>query len=142
MYLLCHGVAVVVGLSHFLIWLVIGYLSPLFFIPFCFKMFSAFIRCLSVPLQSFLFSIFSVYPPLSADSISFSFCLFWSASACTSVSICLHDCTFSILPSQIPLCLSSSDNLPGEVRRWLLQLSQSHPDTWVKPGRTTLKITW
>ncbi|KAF3841157.1 hypothetical protein F7725_007019 [Dissostichus mawsoni] len=35
-----------------------------------------------------------------------------------------------------------SDNLPGGGGRWLLQLSQSHPDTWVKPGRTTLKITW
>lgn len=58
----------------------------------------------------------SVHLYLSPSSVSISSpsCLSLSASACTSMSICPHDCTFAHLshfPSQIPLCVSGSDNL-------------------------------
>lgn len=70
-----------------------------------------FVVCSSLSL-SFCPSTF--YPPISPPSF-----LSRSATACMTVSICLHDCTFAHLfhsPSQISLCLSSSDNLPGG--RW------------------------
>lgn len=119
MYLFCHSVAVAVGLSHFLILLLIGYLT--FLPPLVSNFFSLFSQFLCVYLLPFFPSPFPLFPlsfihlyPLS-PSLSPS-CLSSSASACTSVSICLHDCVFAHLLhslSQIPLCLSSTDNLPG-----------------------------
>ena len=118
------------SLPWFCCWLVISHSSPLFSYFFCLLL--KFIYCPS----------FSLYPRPPSLSPS---CLSCFASPCTSVSICPHDCIFAHLLhslSQIPLCLSSSDILPGG-RRWVaLLLSQSHPDTWVKSGRTTLKINW
>lgn len=70
-------------------------------------------HCLSAPRH---LSPLSVHLYLSPSSVSISSpsCLSLSASACTSISICPHDCTFAHLshfPSQIPLCVSGSDNL-------------------------------
>lgn len=58
-------------------------------------------------------------------------------------SVCMTESlhTFFILALKSPYVSSNSDNLPWGGGGVLL-LSQSHADTWVKPGRTTLKTTW
>ena len=89
-----------------LIFLLISYLTLLS---------SLFLFLLS-PLKFIYCLSFSLYPRSPFLSPS---CLSCFASPCTSVSICLHDCIFAHLlhsPSQIPLCLSSSDILPGGRR--------------------------
>lgn len=105
----CRGAAVAVGLSHFLIFInfVIICHSSLFLLPVSnLPLFPCTVSSLGVCPSS----LSTFYPPWFLSR---------SATACMSVSICLHDCTFAHLfhsPSQISLCLSSSDNLPGG--RW------------------------
>lgn len=139
MYLFCHSSAAAVGssTSWLCCWLVISHSTTL--CSHCFFTFSAFICCLSAPHCSALQFIFPLCfylcppsPSLPPPHLSWSACLPRSARMTEPLP------TFSILPLKSPY---GSPALTTSVVGGIL-LSQSHTDTWVKPGRTTLEITW
>lgn len=156
MYSFCHSVAAAVGLPHFLIlldWLsdipLLSFPNPLFLFQF---FLSLFISSISLYVLWFLF-VFSVFPfsvclPLSSVSISFhllSLLVRLSLRVRLYLPAWLHLCPPSPFTLSNPL-MSLQHWQPPRGGWWdvggALLLSQSHPDTWVKPGRTTLKITW
>lgn len=129
MNVFCHSVAAVVGLS------LIGNLTSLssFFFLFLLSI-SKFLYLYFVSFPSL--SIY-LYPPSPSLSPAPPLPSRPSLSACMTESLP----TFFILALKSPyvsaaLTTSRGGGIGG------LPLSQSHPDTWVKPGRTTLKTTW
>lgn len=117
----CQGAAVAVGLSHFLIFINFFYRLPFLFISF------ARFKSPSLPLYCFLsggllFAVLSpslsVHLPFILQSLLPRFSPGLPLPACPSLSACMTAPlpTFFHSPSQISLCLSSSDNLPGG--RW------------------------
>lgn len=144
----CRGAAVAVGLSHFLIFIKSFYRLPFLFISF------ARFKSPSLPLYCFfsgglLFAVLSpslsVHLPFILQSLLPRFSPGLPLPACPSLSACMTAPlpTFFILPLKYPyvspaLTTSLGVDEGGEG----LLLSQSRTDTWVKPGRTTLKITW
>lgn len=101
------------------------------------------------PLGGLLFAVLSpslsVHLPFILQSLLPRFSPGLPLPACPSLSACMTAPlpTFFILPLKYPyvspaLTTSLGVDEGGEG----LLLSQSRTDTWVKPGRTTLKITW